>query len=296
MYNTSNSGQTKIRGDKMKNNFFKMLKSRGFYLSLLTGVIAVFALAYVYISSQDAKKQNLPDLNQVAEATKDTDKVASNPSTEPAQEANQDSAKDKNDKNSNEETKTGKDNVLKENPEKNNDMDVVDNTGKKDSDTKTKDSKKDDSVAVVNQKKDKITLSFDQETGLAWPIKGDVIKKYSMDKVTYFETLGQYKVNDALIIAATEGMEVKSAVKGVISSIEEDEETGITVTVDIGDGYQVVYGQLKDVTKKKGSTVKAGEVIGSIAKPTKYYSVEGTNLYLKVLQDEEPINPLLLLR
>lgn len=42
--------------------------------------------------------------------------------------------------------------------------------------------------------------------------------------------------------------------------------------------------------------VKEGDVIGSIAKPTKYYSIEGSNLYFQVMNDEKPVNPMSLLR
>ena len=34
---------------------------------------------------------------------------------------------------------------------------------------------------------------------------------------------------------------------GQILSITENEETGTTMTVDMGNGYQAIYGQLKDI-------------------------------------------------
>ena len=35
-----------------------------------------------------------------------------------------------------------------------------------------------------------------------------------------------------------------------------------------------------------------GSAIGSLNEPTKYYSVEGTNLYFQVLKDGEPVDPM----
>lgn len=139
-------------------------------------------------------------------------------------------------------------------------------------------------------------LHFDQETGLLWPVQGDILIEYSADKVVYFPTLSQYKTNPALIISSKIGEEVKASAAGVVKQIEKNDETGTTVTMAIGDDFKVIYGQLKDVTVAKGDQVNEGEVIGKIAKPTKYYSVEGANLFYQVKQKGDTINPLVLLR
>lgn len=139
-------------------------------------------------------------------------------------------------------------------------------------------------------------LHFDQETGLLWPVEGDVLIEYSADKVVFFPTLSQYKTNPAMIIGSEVGESVKASAAGIVKSINKSDETGRTVTVAIGDDFQVVYGQLKDVTVEEGDSVSEGQVIGKIAKPTKYYSVEGANLYYQVKQKEETVNPLVFLR
>ncbi|MGN1206197.1 MAG: peptidoglycan DD-metalloendopeptidase family protein [Eubacterium sp.] len=139
-------------------------------------------------------------------------------------------------------------------------------------------------------------LHFDQETGLLWPVEGDILIEYSADKLVFFPTLSQYKTNPAMIIASEVGESVKASAAGVVKSIEKNEETGTTVTMSIGDGFKVVYGQLKDVTVSQGDSVSEGQVIGKIAKPTKYYSVEGANLYYQVKQKNETVNPLVFLR
>ena len=53
-----------------------------------------------------------------------------------------------------------------------------------------------------------------------------------------------------------------------------------------------MYGQLKDLNFEEGATVEAGQIIGYIGEPTKYYSVEGSNLYFQLLKDGKPVNPL----
>jgi len=139
-------------------------------------------------------------------------------------------------------------------------------------------------------------LSFQVDKGLLWPVEGNVIMNYNVDHLVYHATLMQFKVNPAIIIDAEVGTEVKSAADGVIADIYDDPVTGLTVTMNIGDGYSLLYGQLANVNHKIGDRLSEGDVIGVINEPTKFYSVEGSNLYFMVLEDEETVNPMLLLR
>ena len=159
------------------------------------------------------------------------------------------------------------------------------------SEVKEKKTKKRKKKSVqTNAKPAKKQLSFNQEEGLSWPIKGDVLMEYSADKVVYFKTLAQYRTNPALLLEAKEGMD------GIVESVETSEETGRTVSISIGDGFTVVYGQLKDISVSKGDMVSEGQVLGKIAEPTKYYKEEGTNLYFQVKENKTTVNPMLLLK
>ena len=135
-------------------------------------------------------------------------------------------------------------------------------------------------------------LSFSKEEALIWPIDGNVILNYSMDQTIYFATLDQYKYNPAVIISGELGEPVLAAADGKVEQVGEDARLGETITVDLGSGYQVVYGQLQEIRVAEGQKVAAGDVIGYINDPTKYYSVEGPNLYFQLLKDGEPENPL----
>lgn len=133
---------------------------------------------------------------------------------------------------------------------------------------------------------------FDENTTLDWPASGAVLIDYSMDKTVYFPTLEQYKYNPALIIEGEVGEMIGAAQEGIVSSIEQDAQTGLTVTVDMGNGYSAVYGQLKEVPVEIGAYVNKGQTLGHLSDPTKYYSVEGANLYFELLKDGNPVNPL----
>ena len=41
-----------------------------------------------------------------------------------------------------------------------------------------------------------------------------------------------------------------------------------------------------------GDRVSRGDLLGFVSEPTKYYSVEGSNLYFQMLKDGEPVNPM----
>lgn len=127
---------------------------------------------------------------------------------------------------------------------------------------------------------------------LQWPVEGSVLMNYSMDQSIYFATLDQYKYNPAMIISAEAGDAVAAAAAGDIVEIREDAQTGLTVVMDIGDGYKLIYGQLQDLNFKEGAHLEAGDVMGVVASPTKYYSVEGTNLYFAMTKDDAPADPM----
>ena len=136
------------------------------------------------------------------------------------------------------------------------------------------------------------TLDFKEEDGLVWPIVGDVLVNYSMDKTVYFPTLQQYKYNPAIVIAANKGDSITAAADGRVVSVSYDPAIGNTVVMDLGNGYELTYGQLENITVSEGSYVSVGDGIGTVAAPTKYYSVEGTNVYFKLTKGGEPVNPM----
>ena len=136
------------------------------------------------------------------------------------------------------------------------------------------------------------TLDFHEEDGLVWPIVGDVLINYSMDKTIYFPTLQQYKYNPAIVIAATQGEGIAAAANGRVTSVGYDPVIGNTVVMDLGNGYELTYGQLENITVSEGSYVTVGDGIGTVASPTKYYSLEGTNVYFMLTKDGEPVNPM----
>ena len=67
------------------------------------------------------------------------------------------------------------------------------------------------------------------------------------------------------------------------------------MTTSIGDGYSLIYGQLEKLTVEEGDSIEKGQIIGSVAKPTRFNLVEGPSLYLQLLKEDKTVDPMLCL-
>ena len=132
---------------------------------------------------------------------------------------------------------------------------------------------------------------FSVNSTVAWPVNGAIVMDYSMDQTVYFPTLNVYKCNPAVLLRAKAGDPVKAACAGTVKECFTSVETGDTVTVNLGNGYEAVYGQLQDVTVKAGDKITEGETIATVAEPTRYYKQEGTHLYFAMTKDGNPVDP-----
>jgi len=148
-----------------------------------------------------------------------------------------------------------------------------------------------ESVAAAEAANASVAETFGEDAKMVWPVEGEILKEYSPDKTLYFETLDQYKCNPALLIKADVNQEVVGAFGGTVESVTEDSVNGTMITVDMGNGYKAVYGQMKDVNVKEGDAVVKGQAIGNVAQPTKYYTEEGSHLYFGMTKDGAPVNP-----
>lgn len=309
-----------------KNKFTEFFKGKGYFVLLFVGVVAIAAVALVgsqFTTTKNSGEQKSVDLNdtdnniaakndnnQLAENNPVSEKIANNASdTANGTAANNATAsnttKGNSTANSTTANKTAKDNTAAKDVASN-DVEYEDYSANAGTTAQAADDsqKTDVSVATAgnnvapDNKAAVDALSFKAEDGLQWPVKGNVIMNFSMDHTIYFATLMQYKCNPAIIIDAKVGTDVKASADGIVTGIDKNnDETGYTVTMDIGNGFKTVYGQLnKDsVTLKMGDSVKKGDVIGSVAEPSKYYTVEGSNLYFEVTENDQAVNPMLYL-
>lgn len=263
-----------------------MQKERMAIIAASVFVLSAMTLTGVYIASKDDTKQeeNLIDFAQIEQQNKQTkeEEIADN--------------------------RVGK-TIDDSEPQitENNDMDVDPNftevnSGKVENDRArfTREETAEEKEPVISeQEEEKVAepqLTFNEKTSLQWPIVGKVLLGYSMDKAIYFPTMQQYKYNPSIVIAANVGETITAAADGKVKSVYKDAKTGNTIVFELGNGYELTYGQLDDIKVKKGQYVKAGDVVGKVANPTIYYSTEGSNVYFMLTKDKTPVNPLEILK
>lgn len=133
--------------------------------------------------------------------------------------------------------------------------------------------------------------TYEGEKTLEWPVIGNIILPYSMDTTVYYTTLDQYACNDGILIDAKIGDEVVAAADGRVVNVADSDRYGTTVTMLIGEYYEVYYSQIDHVKCEIGDEVKAGEVIGLVAKPTRSFILEGPHLFFKMTCRGEAVNP-----
>ena len=139
---------------------------------------------------------------------------------------------------------------------------------------------------------DALVLNFTDTSKMGWPVKGNVILDYSMDQTTYFPTLDQYKCNPGIIIQSDVSTPVEAPANGRVLEVGTNEDIGSYVVLDLGNEYTATCGQLKEVSAVPGEYLKKGQILGYISEPTKYYSVEGVNMFFELKAQGKPIDPL----
>lgn len=245
-----------------KNEKPSLLKGKGAAVGIVICFVAVIALVGAYTFNNYKKEMN----EQMAKAEEQAEQLAED---------------------NTEETTT--DDIILPEVEDGTD-DVEEETEVTEQDTGEVDSSTPTEQATAGT--DTSGIWFTEESILTWPASGAVIMGYSMDQTVFFQTLEQYKYNPAMIISGEVGETINASAAGIVTDIAETAQTGTTVTLDMGNGYSAVYGQLTDVELSIGDYVNGGETLGTLNEPTKYYSVEGPNLYFQVLKDGEPVDPM----
>lgn len=288
-----------------KHNLSKFFKNKSFYVLLSVGTLAILAIVGVgiYQSSNKGNNDNLAELDEPISEVVDEDSTRDKKA---ADNNNKPSSSVANNKNSDDKAEVEKSDFNKFNeletkprkPKTNDELleyDAYENPNPTENSSETTKQANNQNEEVQEVVKPTVFHFDHEEDKIFWPVSGNVIRKYSMDSLTHYETLEQWKVSPAMLVSAEEGEDVSTGADGIVTLIEEDDETGLTVTTSIGDGYSLIYGQLDKLTVEEGDSIEKGQIIGSVGKPTKFNLVEGPSLYLKLIKEDKTIDPMLCL-
>lgn len=117
------------------------------------------------------------------------------------------------------------------------------------------------------------------------------IEDYS-ETMVFNSTLSRYESHMATDFYAEEGTNVLAVYSGTVENIESTLLTGITITIDHGNGLKTVYNSLADgdmVTV--GQKVKQGDVIGQVSTTNRQEYKNGAHLHFEVIENGAVINP-----
>lgn len=284
-----------------KQKLSDLAKKRGIYAVLLVGVFVVVAVVMVMLTNNAGKSNeenqidlNEPPINSAQQNLNDNNSTYANDNMQTPDSGEQTVVPDQIAGTEPVEPDVDTTPVAETTPEPTEKPDVADTTETTEKQG-TEQVEKETTKPVMQTTAENLT--FNKEEGLDWPVKGNIILPYCVDKTTYYATLKQYMTNPAILIASEIGTEVKSSAKGIVTNITNDVRTGNTLTMDIGSGYKLVYGQLdSSLNHKVGDVIEAGETIGKISRVTKYFVVEGSHLYFQVFEGEETVDPMSLLK
>lgn len=155
------------------------------------------------------------------------------------------------------------------------------------------------STPVINDESDvdaDVSMPDEDETVALFfnPVFGEISKNYSMDKLVFSETMGDYRVHSGIDISAELGSTVVCFTDGVVSSVTDDYFYGTTVAVTHADGMVSYYMNLDPLLADNvavGNELKAGDRIGNLGKTARCENAEPSHLHFELRINDELVDP-----
>lgn len=136
-----------------------------------------------------------------------------------------------------------------------------------------------------------------EKISFAWPVKGDILKAFSVDNLLYSSTLQEWTVHNGVDIKADKAAVVSAAADGTVKSIKNDPRYGLTVIIEHADGYKTVYSNLLTAEfVVEGEKVSKGQSIGTVGNTANFEVADDFHLHFEVLKDDECVDPMIYLK
>ena len=133
-------------------------------------------------------------------------------------------------------------------------------------------------------------------TVFTWPVKGTVLRDFSVETLSHDPTMGDWRTHAGLDISAELGARVLCMTEGTVADVWEDEKLGTCIRVEHGGGLESVYANLSpQPTVKTGDPMGIGAILGAVGTTATAESGMPPHLHLEVFRDGEGIDPMELL-
>lgn len=126
-----------------------------------------------------------------------------------------------------------------------------------------------------------------------WPVTGEVSRSHDLSRLSYDNTMKDWRTHNGIDILAPIGTAVIAAHAGSVESVENDELMGTVITVSHGDGGRTVYANLDPaVSVAVGDWVEPGTPIGTVGSSAICEVSQEEHLHFAITVDGAGVNPL----
>lgn len=125
-----------------------------------------------------------------------------------------------------------------------------------------------------------------------WPVKGEILREYAVETLTYDPTMADWRTHIGLDIACAAGTQVKAPAGGTVTDVYTDDLLGVTVAILHADGVESRCSNLAGVpTVEIGDTVRTGDIIGAVGESAIGESAEASHLHISMTKDGVSVDP-----
>lgn len=132
---------------------------------------------------------------------------------------------------------------------------------------------------------------------LSFPVNGETVNAFAADHLAYNATTRDWRTHEGVDLSAAVGQDVLAAADGVVESIYEDKNYGMSIVLKHADGYTTRYCNLsEEIAVTVGQTVSAGSVLGTVGTSANVESASAPHLHFAVYQNGKAVDPFELLK
>ena len=132
-----------------------------------------------------------------------------------------------------------------------------------------------------------------REVVYTWPVKGQVLRGFTVEALAYDETMSDWRTHDGIDIEAKYGTVVSAMASGTVTKVYYDDLYGTTVVTEREDGLRCMYANLESIpTVNVGDQVSVGDTIGSVGDSAGCESAQESHLHLSVAASGQSVSPL----
>ena len=149
------------------------------------------------------------------------------------------------------------------------------------------------STTAKNKNTTSVTAQVKKEVEFDWPIKGDILKAFSVDNLLYSSTLQEWTVHNGIDIKAEKTSVVSSAADDTVKAIKNDPRYGLTVIIEHDDGFKTVYSNLLTAEfVVEGEKISKGQTIGTVGNSANFEVADESHVHFELLKDGEYVDPM----